>query len=218
MVSNKHAFWQALIVAVAVFALGLAAGFFLESYRADSVRTILSNVEIQVLDEQLRQRSIEDLNASCALAEQSIFDFADRIYLEALKLEQYEGASKFGDSFLIMHRRYDLLRTMLWGDSIRLRERCPVMFHTVVYLYEYNPQDVEVRARQSFYSRLLADTKEAHGSDMLLIPIATNMDLSSLDLMLANYNISDSPLLFIDERHRVDEVITVAELESLLSS
>ncbi len=214
--SSKHAFWQALIVAVAVFGVGIVAGFFLESYRADAVKLTLLDSEIRVLDEQLRQRALEQQNASCALAEQSLLDFADRIYLEARELESYDSASKFSKSFDILHRRYDLLRTLLWQDSIQLRERCALSFHTLVYLYEYDPEDIEMRARQSYYSRMLIEIKERYGGDILLIPIATNMDLSSVDALLTTYNISESPAIFIDDRYAVTTIITREELERII--
>ncbi len=216
MVNSKHAFWQALVVAIAVFGIGLAGGFFIESYRADSVKLSLLDSEIRVLDEQLRQRVLEQHNVSCTLAEQSLFDFADRIYFEAQKLENYDSSSKFSTSLTILHRRYDLLRTLLWQDSIRLRERCPLSFHTVIYLYEYSPEDIDMRARQSYFSRMLVEVKEDSGNEILLIPIATNMNLSSIDVLLENYELKESPAIFIDERYAITTIITRDELERII--
>jgi len=216
MVSSKHAFWQALVIALAVFGIGIVAGFFLESYRADTVKLTLLDSEIRVLDEQLRDRVIEQGNVSCALAQESLFDFADRIYQEAQKLEAYDSSSKFSGSFLILHRRYDLLRTLLWQDSVRLSARCQSSFHTVVYLYEYNPDGVEMRARQSYYSRMLGEIKEQYGKQVLLIPVATNMNLSSVDMLLAAHDVHTSPVIFIDDQYVVSTLITRDELERII--
>ena len=139
MVNSKHAFWQALVFAIILFGIGLILGFFLESYRADKVQFNLIDSEINILDDQLRNKIIGDFDIDCDIAVQSNFDFADKIYSEALKLEKYDSASKTSDgSFFILHRRYDLLRVLLWTESIELRERCNEDFHTVVYLYDYN--------------------------------------------------------------------------------
>lgn len=216
MVNNKHAFWQALVVAVAVFSIGIAAGFFIESYRADTVKLTLLDSEIRVLDEQIRERVLEQGNVSCALAEKSLLAFADRIYGEAQKLEQYDSASKFSKSFVILHRRYDLLRALLWQDSIKHRERCLSSFHTVVYLYEYDAQEVEARARQSYYSRMLTEIKARAGDEVLLIPLATNMNLSSVDVLLGSYEVTETPAILIDERYTVTTVITRDELERII--
>ncbi len=216
MVNSKHAFWQALLVAVAVFGVGLTMGFFIESYRADVVKLNLLDSEIYVFDEQLRQLVLEQQNVSCILAKESLFDFANRIYHQAEKLENYDSSSKFSESFGILHRRYDLLRTLLWQDSIKLRERCPPFFHTVIYFYEYNPEDVKMRAQQSYYSRMLVELKESSGDEILLIPIATNMNLSSVNVLLGNYEIEEMPVIFIDERYAVNTLITRDELERII--
>ena len=216
MVNSKHVFWQALLIAVAVFGVGFTMGFFIESYRADTVKMSLLDSEIYVFDEQLRQIILDYQNVSCTLAKDSLFDFANRIYHDAEKLENYDSSSKFSESFIILHRRYDLLRTLLWQDSIKLRERCPPFFHTVIYFYEYNPEDVEMRARQSYYSRMLVELKENFGEEILLIPIATNMNLSSVNVLLENYKIEETPVILIDERYAVNTIITRDELERIV--
>ena len=216
MVNSKHAFWQALLVAVSFFFSCLIIGFFIESYRADAVKMNILDSEIYVFDEQLRQIILDQQNVSCTLAKDSLFDFANRIYHDAEKLENYDSASKFSESFGILHRRYDLLRTLLWQDSIKLRERCQLSFHTVIYFYEYNPEDVEMRALQSYYSRMLVELKESYGGEILLIPIAINMNLSSVNVLLDNYKIEELPVIFIDERYAINTIISSDELERII--
>ncbi|MEK6928614.1 MAG: hypothetical protein AABW65_01505 [Nanoarchaeota archaeon] len=90
------------------------------------------------------------------------------------------------------------------------------IFHRIIYLYEYAPEDIEVKAKQSFYSRLLLDLKDRHTNNILLIPIATNMNVSSLDLIIKNYGIKESPVIFIDEEHLIDYIITLDDLENIV--
>lgn len=216
MVMNKQVFWYALVAAVIVFGIGLMLGFFLEQYRSTTIQENLFESEIHILDEQLRQRVVGDFNVSCVLAEKSLFDFADRIYTEAQKLERFDSSSKFSSSFLILHRRYDLLRTLLWTESISLKHECRAQFHTLVYLYQYSPDDIDMRARQAFYSRLLTDFKQEQGRNVLLIPIATNMNLSSLDLVLANYHFTKTPAIIIDEHTVIDDIVTAADFATIV--
>ena len=217
MVNSKHAFWQALIFAIVIFGIGLILGFFLESYRADQVQYNLVNSEVSLLDEQVRERLINDLNFDCELAKQSTFDFADNIYDEALKLESYDSASKFNsDSFLVLHRRYDLLRTLLWSQSIELKETCEEDFHTVVYLYNYRPEDIDTNSKQIFFSRLLLDLKLKYPDEIILIPIAVNNDLASVDLIVQSYELVDFPTVIIDEEKIVQDIITLEELENIV--
>ncbi|PIN93332.1 hypothetical protein COU54_03465 [Candidatus Pacearchaeota archaeon CG10_big_fil_rev_8_21_14_0_10_31_24] len=216
MVNSKNAFWQALILAILVFGLGLIAGFFLESYRSDSVQNVLLGSEVNVLDEQLRERVIDNFNISCILVEEDLVGFADRIYHDAQKLELYDGSAKFSDSLLILHKRYDLLRTYLWSESVKHKDNCGSKIVTVVYIYNYKTEDDEKKARQGFYSRILLELKNKYPEKVLLIPIARDMDLSSLNLILDRYGVSESPAIIINEDKIISNIVTFDELEKAI--
>lgn len=214
---SKHAFWQALIFTIVIFGLGLLLGVFLEDSREDSARQALLKSELNILDDQLRDRIIEDFGVDCDLAKKSLFDFADKIYDEAFRLEVYDGSSQFNrESFYTLHRRYDLLRTLLWTEAVTLKDTCDEDFHTVVYLYEYASDDIDVESKQNFYSRLLLELKEKYEGEILLIPIAGNTELSSVELLKENYGISELPILIIDEDRKVNEIVTLEELEDII--
>ncbi len=218
MVNNKHAFWQALIFTLIVFAIGMIFGYFVESSRTDSAQLALMKSEASFLDEQLRGTIIESANLSCNLAQKSTFTFADRIYNEALKLEQYDSVSKFDrDTLHVLHQRYDLLRMVLWLEANKLQTRCGG-FHIITYFFVYDPQDVDLRAKQAFFSRLLTDVKEKNGDSILLIPIAANLDLASVELANAYNNVSSTPAILIDSKKVIQKVVTAEELEKMIFS
>lgn len=216
MVSGKHAFWQALFFAGIIFCAGLLLGFYLETTRADRFTEVIAHSELSLLDQQLRTRVFSETPFSCESGIKSTFEFADRIYEEASALEDEDAASKFTGTLYELHKRYDLLRTLLWLDAITLRERCGGSFHTFVYFYEYAPEDVDTRALQSFYSRLLLDVKYTHPNEVLLIPLATNMNLSSVDMMLESYNIKSVPAILIDENTLISNFTTFENLEGIV--
>ena len=216
MVSSKHIFWQALIFTILIFGIGLIFGYFLESSRADKSQFSLMTSEINLLDDQIRSELIGKSNISCELAVKSTFAFADKIYEDALQLEKFDAVSKFNrDNLLMLHKRYDLLRMMLWEEAITLKKRCGG-FHTVVYFFNYDPQDVEMRARQAFFSRLLVDVKNDYPDKVLLIPVAGNVDLASVELAMESYSL-DSPSILVDEKIKFDEVVTLEEVESSMA-
>lgn len=213
MVNNKHVFWIAFVFTAIIFIIGLIFGFFLESYRSDKVEISLLYSEVNLLDEQIREQIPSNFNVSCQDIRDSTFNFADKIYGEALKLENYDSSSKFLDSLYILHKRYDILRMMLWSESIDVKKRCSYNFHTLVYLYEYNTEDIDTNSKQAFFSNLLIDLKNNHDKELLLIPIAANMDLESVNMVVKSYNITEYPVIIIDEQKIVKEVLTLNELE-----
>jgi len=216
MGKSKRVFWQALIFTVVIFSIGIILGFFLDFSRADKVQLNLLNSEINLLDEQLREGIVGNFNVSCEASRESLFNFANNIYDEAVQLESYDSASKFGDTLFILHRRYDLLRTVLWMQAIELKKTCGDDFHTVVYLYEYNVDDVDVRSKQLFFSRLLLDVKNDMPEDVVLIPIAINMDLESVDLIRQSYDLPKEAAIIIDEKKVVSDIVTFDEFKNLV--
>src|SRR3989344_4133455 len=148
---SKHAFWQALVFTAIVFFLGMILGFFFESKQSEDIRSHLVDSELNILDEQLRQRIIADYNVSCSLAKESLFFFADKIYDEAIELEEVDATGRLGD-LTVLHRRYDLLRTLLWVEAENLKKRCGDDFHIVTYLYLYNNNDIDVSSKQNYFS------------------------------------------------------------------
>ncbi|MBS3065526.1 hypothetical protein J4229_00550 [Candidatus Pacearchaeota archaeon] len=215
---SKHVFWQALVFTVIIFAMGLILGFYLESSRTNEVELRLLGSEVNLLDEQLRGELTGNSNLSCGVSVQSTFAFADKIYGEALKLEEYDLSSKFTkETLLSLHRRYDLLRVLLWTETIKLKDRCGG-FHTVVYFFDYLSDDISVKARERFFSNLLTDIKERNAGKVLLIPIASDLDLASIELAMKSYNIVTSPSILIDEEKIVNNVITIEELEKIIFS
>ena len=212
---SKNAFWQALIFTIAVFFVGLVFGYFLESYKADKSEMISLEAEINLLDDQVRVEVLQKSNLSCEAATESVFSFADKIYEDALLLERYGAAANFNaENLKIIHRRYDLLRVLLWEEGMGLKSRCKDI-HTVVYLFEYSSEDVETSARQNYFSKILLDLKNNNPNEILLIPIAANLDLASVELIMKSRGIN-SPSILIDEEKKVNDVITYEDLEKLV--
>ena len=215
MVSNKYAFWQALVFTIIIFGVGILLGFVLEGTRSDTIELTLLNSEINLLDHQLRNQEKANLNISCETSIQNTFEFADKIFNEARKLEKIDQANKFTEILKVLHKRYDLLRIMLWMESIDVKERCQADFHTVVYFYHYGTEDIAIQAEQAALSRLLLDLKDKHGNKIVLIPIAVNLDLESTNLLIEKYKITKLPAIIIDEQKVIEDKPTIEELENI---
>lgn len=214
---TKYTFLSSLVITIIVFVIGLVIGFAIESNRIDRTELALLNSEISLLDEQIRGRNIDVFNVSCELAVVNTFEFADRIYEEALLLEKYDASSKFTDELEIVHKKYDLLRTLLWAHSIETKTECPsYQYHNVVYLFDYASEDFDQKARQAAFSRLLADIKGDYGRSVLLIPIASNLDLESVELIKEKYGVVEAPAIIIDEEKVITEDVTFSELEDII--
>ena len=218
MVNSKNSFWQALVVTIFVFIAGLVLGFYIELSNVGKSDMLIRSSEVDFLDQQIKVSSLSsDINFNCENARKNVFDFADQIYKDATKFEEEDAQSKLTeDQRDILHKRYDLLRLNLWLESLKLREKCDENFHVILYFFDYSSPDIDVRSEQRILSLVLLDLKYKYPNKVLLLPIAANMDLGSIDMIKENYNISSSPTLIIDESLVIDYLLTSDELEKIL--
>ena len=214
--SKKNVFWEALVLTVVVFFLGLFLGVAIENLRVEKVEEYYAQSEIASLDLFVLNNLVDLDDQSCGDLVKANFDFADRIYFEARLLEKYEDSGRITDKIKLAHQKYDLLRTFLWINADKTLRKCEEDFNIVVYLYEYDPVDLTQKAEQKVWSRVLGDLKERRGEDVLLIPIAVNNDLVSLDAKLSGLGISKFPVVVINGGKLITQISSVEVLEGYL--
>jgi hypothetical protein len=215
MVNSKNAFWQAFVVTIFIFVAGLVLGFYVELSNVDKSDLLIRSSEADFLDQQIGLSVLSsDVNFNCETARKNLFEFADIIYKDATKFEEEDAQSKFTEEQRnVLHKRYDLLRLNLWMESLDLRKKCNGDFHTIVYFFDYSSPDVDLRSQQRILSLVLLDLKYKYPNKVLLIPIAANLDLDSINIIKENYNITKSPALIVDESMVIDYLLTSNELE-----
>ena len=158
----------------------------------------------------------ENPSVSCEDLKSASVDFADQIYEEAKNLEKFDKSNKLTNSLKVVHRKYDLLRTLLWMNVISFKENCGEI-NTAVYLYEYDNENIEIKSKQIVWSRILEDLKNERGDDLILIPIAVDQNLVSLDYLIKTYGIKDFPAVILNEKDIFYEHKTAKELEEYLN-
>jgi len=216
MVSKKHVFWQALLSAILIFGIGILLGVAFEGARNRNVERTLLNSEINLLDSKLTGTVTHDFDVSCELAEKKLVEFANSIFLEARKLEDYEESSQLTNVLELLHKRYDLLRMDLWIQAINIREKCNGDLHTVVYIYQFKDPSLDLKSEQIVFSRVLEGLKEKYGNEFILIPMAGDLGLNSIDLVRDSYGIEDYPAVILDEKVIISEIGDLAGIEDIL--
>ncbi len=216
--NSKNAFWMALIVTTAIFVLGLTLGFILENSRTQKIEEFYAHSEISLIDSMALTKFLEIDFKDCEQVSNAQREFADRVYEEALILEQYEAAGKITEQLKLAHKKYDLMRTILWMNILKTEENCSKKMNTIVYLYEYETEDLDKKASQSVWSRVLFELKQNKEDNLLLIPIAADSNISSLELMLKKFNVSKLPALVINNKEIIYELSSSEKLETYLKN
>ncbi|MEM3091249.1 MAG: hypothetical protein QXX55_01070 [Candidatus Pacearchaeota archaeon] len=215
---SKHSFWQALILTIAIFLIGIFLGIAYERNKLNEINDYYVLSEISLMDAFALSKLLDSNQINCNVLIDSNIKFADEIYNEALILEKYEESEKLSEALKLSHKRYDLLRTILWINLMNIPDECKKNISVVVYLYEYNTQNLVKNAKNKVWSKILFDLKQKEGNKIILIPIAVNANLTSLNSLLTKFNISDYPVLIIDDKHVIYEISSVDNLKQYLNS
>lgn len=212
--SQKHVFWQALIVTILIFGLGVFIGVVLENWRTGKINSLYEKSELDLLDIKLQTEIYSLGSFNCDKAVKENVDFADRIFEEAKILGRYEKSNRLTqENLAIQHKKYDLLRTTLLLNSIKIKEKCSNSYYEVVYFYELNDISYDTKAKQNVFSKLLIELKENKGGKVLLIPIAGDNDISAVKILLEKYKINEKelPVILIDRKTKITDVQTIDE-------
>jgi len=197
--SKKHVFWQAFFLTILFFFLGLILGIYLEQTRIDNTNIAFYQSESSLYDSFALVKLSENPFVSCEDLKSASVDFANQIYEEAKDLEKFDNSNKLTKSLKVVHRKYDLLRTLLWMNIISFKENCGEI-NTAVYLYEYDTENLKIKSKQIVWSRILEDLKNEMGDDLILIPIAVDQNLVSLDYLIRAYGLTDFPAVILNEK------------------
>ena len=212
--SRKNVFWEALIITIAIFMMGLFLGILIETSNSNKIGDLFTQSEISLVDGMAILKLSEESNISCEVLKEQNINFANKIYEEAKLLEEYETSGKLTDGMKLLHKKYDLLRTLLWMSNQESLERCS-NYNLIVYLYSYNSEETNTKATQNVWGKMLLDIKE-NRNDILLLPIAADQNLTSLDILLSEYEIESIPAVVINNKDILYELENKDSVETHL--
>lgn len=213
---KKNIFWQAFLLAGIVFILGLLLGVAFEASRADKFEKFYTGSEISLMDYFALSQLTNSGDVTCETLINSNINFADQIYEEARLLNKYEESNSLTQSLKLLHRKYDVLRTFLWINSMKTLEKCEEDVSVVVYLYEFETEDLDKKATHNVWGKILFDLKQEKAGEIILIPIAVDSDLVSLNSMINQFDINKYPVVIINNKKVLDELTSVEDIEEYL--
>ncbi len=215
---RKSVFLQALLLTIFVFGIGILLGIGFENMRNSIIVDSYIRSEILLMDTFAQSDIVNYFEGGCSVLIDSHFDFVDRIYQEAKTLEQYDWSNRFTERLKITHRRYDLLRTIAWMNTVKIRKKCNPNYYDIIYLYEYNTKQLDIRAKNKIFSLALGELKEKYGNKILLIPIAVDNDVQSLDFLVSEYNLTKFPSVLINQEIKLNKLEDIENIEEYIEN
>lgn len=199
---------------VAIFVVGLFIGMLIETGNSEKVSQLYLESEISLVDGMGVTFLSDKYNIACDKIKEENIRFANEVYEEAKLLERYEERGDLTDTTEVLHKKYDLLRTLIWMSNEDTVSRCN-NYDLVVYIYDYNSEDTDKKAMQNVWSTILGDLKEER-EDLLLLPIAGDQNLSSLNVLMDEFEIKELPVVVVNNKWVLYTLEEVSGIESYL--
>lgn len=213
-----NTYLKAGVLTLFVFLMGIMVGIWIDNYRLSSIRSSISETDINWNDARLLERYFEKFGQnSCNLALEQNLAYNKKIYTEGKEIEKKIEANIFTPDVEQEWRRYILLQTQFWLNSIELKERCNFNYSNVVYLFRQKELDRDEAINNRVQSSVLSNLKEECGNKIMLIPITTDLNLIVVDSVVKKYNITEFPATIVDENYVFQGVTKRDTLEKLLN-
>lgn len=205
-------FFKAAVLTTVVFIIGIAFGMWMDSIRLNEIESSIEEITIQWNDAKMQEsyyNAFIDTPGFCDSAIEANLDFNEKIYEQGIKIERYEIVNKFTPTLQLEKKRYALLQTQFWMNSIHLREVCDVDYTTVVYLHSKNES---FAINQKVQSAVLLDAKKACGNDIMLIPLPADLGIQTIEIVKSNFGIETFPSIIINENIVLQGLQTESDL------
>ncbi len=203
MVVQSDVFWKAFVLTLVIFVLGMLVGFWIDNGRVEEIRAEYKGMEISSNDARLQALYYQVFRNSSNFCEPAIQEnlvFSEKVYSEGVRIERYEKINKLAPSLVTDKRRYILLKLQFWFNSIELKRTCKANYTNLVYFYShYNttmPEHVQ--------SKVLQEVKESCGPNLMLIPLPVDLNITTIDIIKKQYNITLTPTLLINEEVKLE--------------
>lgn len=197
----KDVFLIAGLLTAIIFIIGLAIGTWLDNMRVEEINQRLTQIEADWNDARIQSlyyQTMHNDSKSCDAAISANFDFNERIYQEGVQIDRAETVNRFAPSVVMEKKRYVLLLLQFWLNGVNLRKICNANYSTILYFY--SNFDESFRVQQSVQSAALVDLIHSCGRKVLAIPLPIDMDITTINIIKSQYNITVVPSLLINEK------------------
>lgn len=210
---NKFIFLEAFLITIFIFVIGILIGISIENKNNYNSQIFYMNSEADLMDSYIWTSLISE-EKDCGVVNEETINFANKVYEKSLLLEEYDKFALLMDDLTMLNKRYTLMKTFLWKSNLD-NFNCLNSTKIIVYLYNYNTDDLTIEAEQNVWSRLLVQLKEEDKS-LILLPIAANLNVSSLDFLLKEMNIEKIPAVIINNKEIVYDLERKDDLKNII--
>lgn len=198
----RNVYLESLVITIFVFLSGIMFGIWLDNYRIVRIRQNLLSDAVFWDDSLFLSKYFQIYGKRlCNESLKLNLLYNERIYERGKLIEDAIRESKFTPELKEELKRYVLMQTQFWLNSIELKKRCNFTYHNVVHLQKFYPESLQERIDNKAQSTIMLDLKQMCGNRVMLIPIVADLNLTTVDAIKTHYRIKKLPAVIIDEKY-----------------
>ncbi|MBI5061422.1 MAG: hypothetical protein HZB67_03850 [Candidatus Aenigmarchaeota archaeon] len=199
-----NVFIKAGLLTVIVLAIGIQIGLWIESNKIAEIKSSLETTDLLFNDARMQSIyyqmfSVPNDTVFCNAALAANLKYNDMIYQRGLEIERYEASGKFTPQTLLDRKKYALLQFQFWMNAMQIKKKCGFNYHVVLHLWKYSSEDYNTNLDQKLQSAVLLELKEKCGPKLMLSNAPIDLNLTTIEMLADNYNISNTPAIVIDD-------------------
>lgn len=215
MTISGNVFIKAGILTIIIFVLGIFVGKYFEDARIAEVEETLTENDIGLGDLQMQNEyfnTFKNTTNFCDTFVEKNLEFGDSVYEWGLKLDKYERANKISKSLTNEKKRYVLFKLQFLLNCIKIKDVCKTDYDVLIYFYNTSSPSLSQRAEDT----ILQDLKEKCGRKLMFIPLPSDANVGAIELLKAQYKITNTPAIIINEKIKLEELQTMSDLEGYI--
>ena len=204
-------FFKSLIGLFIILLITFNLSFWVENTSYSKLRTSLESTYIDFNEQLILNEIIDSEGASvCNILPESNTNFIDSVYYYGNVIQTTEDTTLFFSDLENEKRNYSVLKLRIYLNAIKIKETCNEDYDIVLHFFKDN-ENREERRNQPIVSAILLDAKKKCGKDLVLVPMAMDLGIPSIDFILEKYGITEDSSILINQ----EKVVTDVTMEKL---
>jgi len=212
---KKYVVVSSLIITLAIFSAGFLIGKYLDSYRFTDVVDTMRESEINTESYLVEQQFIEKFGGrSCELLRPRLIELSRDLSTLGQSLTLYEsGAMLLNErDYDYLKRRYFVLEARTYMYELHAKNTCGD--NRTLILFFYSGQDEIPSIKQGY---VLDDMYREYKNNISIFSFDINFQNSTItDILEKYYNISEAPILVINDKVIKKGFIDMKELDMIM--
>lgn len=214
---QKYRYGAALAITLMVFVMGVMFSNLVDQTRSSSLENDIQKDLTDLESNQLQLSYLRSGNVkSCGTLRVALTNIV-RGYNQRLgSVQKYQKDSYFSSGdFKNLKRKYILSGIRYWTFAEEIRERCEYNQDTVLFFTTTLEKDDCPACEKT--GNQLSLLKKKYGNDLLIFSIPTRMDDGMVEVLMNQYNVTDTPKIVINGNKTLEGYQTRQEIEKHLS-